>query len=88
MKNLTTIAKDNDSKYFQLRDKLVELNIIHKVRNRYIPTRLALENCLASESSRFGNEMAFSISYKYDEQKIMDHYRNNKELETDRSLPF
>ena len=69
LKTLTAIAKDNNIKYRQLRDKLVELNIILKERNKYVPTHLALEEAIAKESGWFGNEMVFSINYQYDEKK-------------------
>lgn len=67
MKTLTTITKDNDTKYSQLRDKLVELNIISKDKKRYVPTSLALAKEIALEHNRFDNENAFSINYQYDE---------------------
>ena len=53
MKTLTAIAKDNNLKYCQLRDKLVELNIIYKKRKRYVPTQLALEEGIAKETGRY-----------------------------------
>jgi len=70
------------------RDYLLELNIIKKSRRRYVPTTEAIENGIATESSRFGNELVLKISYHCDEEKIMDHYCNNIELVTDQSLPF
>lgn len=90
MKTLTTIAKSNNLKYRQLRDKLLELNIIYKSRKRYVPTQLTLDKRIAKESGRYGNEMVLSINYHYDEDKVMDHYRNNIKLwvEIDDSLPF
>ena len=88
MKNLTTIAKSNDINYRQLRDKLVVLNIIYKNRKRYIPTDLALQEGIAVEHSRFGNEVVLTINYHYDEQKVMDHYWNDIKLWVDDPLPF
>lgn len=90
MKTLTTIAKNNNLKYRQLRDKLVELNIIYKGKKRYVPTQLALEKGIAKESGRYGNEMVLSISYHYDEDMVMEHYKSNIKLwiEIDDSLPF
>ena len=86
MKTLTTIAKSNDIKYRQLRDKLVVLKIIYKNRNRYIPTDLALQEGIAVEHSRFGNEHVLSINYHYDEDKVMDHYCNSTKLVDDELL--
>lgn len=88
MKTLTTIAKSNNLKYRQLRNKLLDLNIIYKNKKRYVPTQLALEKGITKESGRYGNEMVLSINYNFDEQKIIDHYRDNIGLEIDSTLPF
>ena len=64
------------------------INIIYKNRTRYVPTHLALQEGIAMDAGRFGNEHVLTINYHYDEQKIMDHYRDNIGLEIDSTLPF
>lgn len=82
MKTLTQIANDNGVKYNQVRNKLINLNIIHKEGKRYIPTSEAIKKGIAIESGRFANEQILSISYKYDEELIMNHFNNEIELKS------
>ena len=88
MKTLTAIAKNNNIKYSQLRDKLDELRIIYKYKKRYMPTGRAIEEGIAVEHSRFGNEHVLSINYQYDEELVMDCYKNGSRIINDIELPF
>lgn len=80
--NLTQIANNNGMKYNELRNKLIDLNIIHRESKRYIPTSEALKAGIAIESGRFANEQVLSISYKYDEVKLMYHFNNHIKLKS------